>query len=144
MSSAFAILTSISSISNGFCTKSNAPALMSSTAVETDPNAVMRITAVEGVERLCALEHIESGAPSHLQVADDYVEKSFVKLLDGGVAVRSLFDVVRRVGECLDESPAEGIVVIRDQYPTHELHPRNNEPNSVIRNLPPPLQATWT
>ncbi len=47
-SSAFSILTSISSISNGFWTKSKAPLFIASTAVVTEPNAVIRMTEVDG------------------------------------------------------------------------------------------------
>ncbi len=45
---AFSILSSISSISKGFCTKSKAPIFMASTAVWIDPKAVMRMTAALG------------------------------------------------------------------------------------------------
>ena len=56
------------------------------------------------VQRLRGLQHLEPGAAAHLQVADDDVEEAFVQLLDGGVAVRRLLDVVA----LLRQAPARG------------------------------------
>ena len=80
--------------------------------------------ADDGVQRLRRLEHLETGAATHLQVADDDIEEAFVELLDGGVTVRGLLDVVAGFGHRLGEAPAERVVVVSDQYPSHASSPR--------------------
>ena len=65
------------------------------------------MTADVGMQRLRGLQHFEAGAAAHLQVADDDVEEALVQLLDGGVAVRRLLDVVARFGQRLREAPAQ-------------------------------------
>ena len=72
-----------------------------------------------GMQRLRRLEHIETGAATHLQVADDDIEEPLVELLDGGVTVRGLLDIVASFGHRLGKAPAERVVVVSDQYPSH-------------------------
>ena len=60
-----------------------------------------------GVQRLRRLEHFESGAAAHLQVAHDDVERALVQPLERRVAVRRLVHVVRGFAQCLREAAAE-------------------------------------
>ena len=77
------------------------------------------MTARRGMQRLRGLQHFETGAAAHLQVADDDVEEALVQLLDGGVAVRRLLDVVAGFGHRLRQAAAERVVVVGDQNPSH-------------------------
>src|SRR4030095_2956476 len=74
---------------------------------------------------LRGLQHFETGAPAHLQVADDNIEEAFVQLLDGGVAVRRLLDVVAGFRHSLSQAAAQRIVIVGDQNPSHTANPRS-------------------
>src|SRR4029453_9768518 len=70
------------------------------------------------------LEDLEARTATHLQVADDDIEEPFVELLNGRVAVGRFLDVMACFRDRLGESPAERIVVVSDQYPSHTSNPR--------------------
>ena len=65
------------------------------------------MTARRRMQRLGRLQHFETGAAAHLQVADDDVEEALVQLLDGGVAIRRFLDLVAGFGNRLRQSAAE-------------------------------------
>jgi hypothetical protein len=97
------------------------------------------------VQRLRGLEDFQTGAASHLQVADDNIEEPLVEFLDGGVTVRGLLDVVAGFGHRLGEAPAQRIVVVSNQYPSHiystaRLCPALPRPTG--RDEPADLRAT--
>ena len=67
---AFSIFSSISSISNGFWTKSKAPIFIASTAVWIEPNAVIRITAALGwIDRVVRSTSMPSAPPMRRSVS---------------------------------------------------------------------------
>ena len=57
------------------------------------------MTAVFGVQGLGRAQHVEAVRAAHLEVAQQHVEGALVQLLDGGVAVRGLVDVVTGFGQ---------------------------------------------
>ena len=59
------------------------------------------------MERLGRLQDVDARASAHAQIADHDVERSFVQLFDGRVAVGRLFDFVARIGQGLGESAAK-------------------------------------
>src|SRR4029434_480067 len=71
------------------------------------------------MQLLGSLQHLEPGAATHLQVADDDVEEARVELLDCGRAIRRFLDLVPRFGNRLRESAAERVVIVCDQYAAH-------------------------
>jgi hypothetical protein len=72
-----------------------------------------------GVERLRRAQHVETVGAAHLEVAQHDVERPLVQLLDGGVAVRRLFDVVPGLGEAAGKAAAQRIVIVGDENSTH-------------------------
>ena len=71
------------------------------------------------MQRLGGLEHLQSRAATHLEVAHHHVEEALVQLLDGGIAIRRLFDVVRGLPERLRETASQGVVIVSDKDPSH-------------------------
>ena len=71
------------------------------------------------MESLGRAQHLEPGRAAHLQVADDDVEVALVKLLDRGVAVAGLLDIVAGRRQRQREPAPECIMIVRDQYSPH-------------------------
>jgi hypothetical protein len=86
----------------------------------TDPNAVIRITAVEGC-RDFAVRSTSSPSLAHLQIAQDDVVLALVELLYRDVPIRRLVDLMPRIGQRADDAAAKGIVIICDQDTAHSV-----------------------
>jgi len=109
---------------------------MASTAVPTEPNAVIRMTAAEGCRAFADLRTSRPSLAAHLQVAQHDVERPFVQALDGEVAVGRLLDLVPGLGQRPGERAPQRVVVIRNQYPSHS-QPHNNRFHHRIRRPAP-------
>src|ERR1051325_8852717 len=70
------------------------------------------------------LQHLETGAAAHLEVADNDIEKALVEFLDGGIAVWRFFDLVSGLGDRLPESTAQRIVIVSNENAAHTVAPR--------------------
>src|ERR1051325_1876282 len=70
------------------------------------------------------LQHLETGAAAHLEVADDDIEEALVQLLDGGIAVWRFLDLVSGLGDRLPEPAAQGIVIVSNENAAHTVAPR--------------------
>ena len=86
-----------------------------------EPNAVIRMTAVVGLQRLGRAQHVHAVAAAHLQVAQHDVVLALVQLLDGDVAVRRLVDLVVRVGQRAHDAAPKRIVIVGYQNPAHRI-----------------------
>ena len=71
------------------------------------------------VQGLGRAQHVEVVRAAHLEVAQHDVEGALVQLLDGGVAVRGLVDVVTGFGQTAGQAAAQRIVVVGDENATH-------------------------
>src|ERR1041385_518369 len=91
------------------------------------------------------LQHLETGAAAHLEVADNDIEKALVEFLDGGIAVWRFFDLVTGLGDRLPESTAQRIVIVSNENAAHTVAlvsysaSRLTDTGSVTRiSVPPP------
>ena len=64
-------------------------------------------------------QHVHAVAAAHLEVAQHDVEVAVVQPLDGGVAVRRLFDFVSGLGQAADQPAAQRVVIVGDENSTH-------------------------
>jgi hypothetical protein len=71
------------------------------------------------MKRLGGAQHVEAVGAAHLQVAHDDIEIRFVKLLDRGVAIAGLFDLVPSGRQCERESAAQRLVIFSYQNTSH-------------------------
>ena len=75
--------------------------------------------AARRMQGLRGLEDVEPAAAAHLEVAHHDVEEALVQLLDRGIAVGRLFDVVSGFGQRLRHAAAKRVVIVSNQNPAH-------------------------